>query len=81
MEDSDSKLVVTSVRLPKALHETLRKIAFDSHRSLHSLLLEGARSVADETGGNAADGKIAESHHASAAPRIGLAAEPMNGRG
>ena len=39
------RLVMTSVRLDRNLHQTLRRIAFDRHQSLHSLLIEGARAV------------------------------------
>ena len=39
------RLVMTSVRLDRNLHKALRQIAFDRRQSLHSLLIEGARSV------------------------------------
>jgi hypothetical protein len=43
---SDSaRLVMTSVRLDRGLHQALRQIAFDRRKSLHSLLIEGARAV------------------------------------
>ena len=43
-------LVMTSVRLPRALHEVLRNLAFERRVSLHSLLLEGACLVAEQKG-------------------------------
>src|SRR5205823_2530441 len=43
---SDSQIIMTSVRLQSQLHEQLRRIAFDNKRSLHSLLIEGAKIVA-----------------------------------
>ena len=42
----ESQLVMTSVRLQSDLHEQLRRIAFENKRSMHSLLIEGARTVA-----------------------------------
>ena len=42
---SNKPLVMTSVRLEPELHKALRQIAFDSRRSLHSLLIEGAALV------------------------------------
>jgi hypothetical protein len=39
------RLVMTSVRLDRNLHQALRKIAFDRRKSLHSLLIEGAQAV------------------------------------
>lgn len=39
------RLVMTSVRLDRNLHQALRQIAFDRRKSLHSLLIEGARAV------------------------------------
>ena len=39
-------LVMTSIRLRSELHSDLRKIAFHSQRSLHSLLIEGAKLMA-----------------------------------
>ena len=39
----EDRLVMTSVRLDRNLHQALRQIAFDRHQSLHSLLIEGAR--------------------------------------
>ena len=41
-------VVLTSVRLPRALHDVLRKLAFERRVSLHSLLLEGASLVAEQ---------------------------------
>jgi hypothetical protein len=41
-------VVMTSVRLPRALHEVLRRLAFERRVSLHSLLLEGATLVAEK---------------------------------
>ena len=55
------RLVMTSVRLDRNLHQALRRIAFDRHQSLHSLLIEGARAVCqryqqdDVTGATAPD--------------------------
>ncbi len=43
---STHQIVMTSVRLRRELHEQLRGIAFKNKRSLHSLLIEGARDVA-----------------------------------
>ncbi len=42
------RLVMTSVRMDRDLHQALRRIAFDrrqSLHSLHSLLIEGAREM------------------------------------
>jgi predicted DNA-binding ribbon-helix-helix protein len=39
------RLVMTSVRLDRQLHQALRQIAFDRRQSLHSLLIEGAKTV------------------------------------
>ena len=45
--DADHKdIVMTSIRLKPDLHRELRKIAFNSRRSMHSLLIEGADVVA-----------------------------------
>lgn len=51
--DSDSKAaapVPISVRLPKAMHEDLRRIAFEKRVSIHSLILEGVEKVVAEKG-------------------------------
>jgi hypothetical protein len=48
MSLSDKTLVMTSVRLDKALHATLRRIAFERRVSLHSLLIEGTRLARDK---------------------------------
>jgi hypothetical protein len=45
---SDSRLVMTSLRLQPEMHEQLRRIAFDKKRSLHSLLIEGAHIAAEK---------------------------------
>lgn len=39
------KPVVTSVRLSSAMHERLRRIAFERRVSLHTLLIEGVETV------------------------------------
>ena len=43
---SDPVVIMTNVRLPRDLHDTLRKIALERHTTLQWLLLEGARTVA-----------------------------------
>ena len=47
MTGLSQNLIMTSVRLPADLHEKLRRIAFMQRRSLHSLLIEGSRLVAE----------------------------------
>jgi predicted transcriptional regulator len=62
---SDSRLVMTSVRLDRELHERLRKIAYDHNRSLHSLLIEGAR-IAENAYSTMADTQpVQAGHHAA----------------
>jgi len=47
MEVASKDMVMTSARLPRALHEELRRIAFNRRVSLHSLLIEGAIAITD----------------------------------
>jgi hypothetical protein len=46
--EASAPVVPLSVRLPKAMHEVLRKIAFDRRVSIHSLILEGIEKVIAE---------------------------------
>ena len=39
------KLIATTVRLDPDRHERLRTLAFNTHRSIHSLLVEGVDLV------------------------------------
>ena len=48
--EDDASVVPTSVRLPKATHEILRKLAFDLRVPIHSLILEGIEKVIKEKG-------------------------------
>jgi hypothetical protein len=41
-------LVMTSVRLPRDMHHSLRTIAFNRRASLQSLLIEGAKAMLDK---------------------------------
>jgi hypothetical protein len=50
---AEEEIVATSVRLPKAMHDALRRIVFEEGNrgkrvSIHSLLLEGAAKVIKE---------------------------------
>ena len=42
---TNDTVIITSVRLPRDVHEVLRKRAFDMHLSMHKLLLDGAAMV------------------------------------
>ena len=43
----DDTVIMTNVRLPRALHDTLRRLALYRGTSLHALLLESAQCFAD----------------------------------
>ena len=43
-------VVPLSVRLPRPIHDALRKIAYDRRVSIHSLILEGIVTVIKEKG-------------------------------
>ena len=45
--DNDT-VIMTNVRLPRDLHDRLRRIALKRGQSLHTLLLQGAQVVAAE---------------------------------
>ena len=45
VEPTKAETVALNVRMPKAMHRTLRKIAFDEETSITALLLEAAEGM------------------------------------
>ena len=45
LEAAARRQVMLSVRLDPAMHQELRRIAYERHVSIHSLLLEGVDAV------------------------------------
>ena len=45
---AEEKPVAISIRFPKAIHEDLRRIAYEERVSIHSLILEGVTKVIAE---------------------------------